>query len=147
MKKTFLTGALFGALAAALILHPLRCTPPAREYVYATVHDTVTVDRPVPVAVRETIRIETHTFTSLDGDSVKAVVPFSALTYSGPGYRAYVSGFRPRLDSLVFEHTTTQILPSKKKRWAVGIQAGVAATPKGIQPFVGIGITYKLFDF
>lgn len=146
MKKMFFFGAAIGILIG-LALTPKPKTK--HEYEIRTVRDTVTVVKPVAVAVRETIRVETHTFSAPGGDSVRAIVPITSVLYTGEGYRARISGFRPSLDSLVFEHAVSSVTvkPQKPTRWAVGIQTGVAATPKGIQPFVGIGITYKLLEF
>ena len=146
MKKWFFSGAVVGLLTG------LAMTPKAkiqREYEIRTLRDSITVVKPVAVTVRDTIRIETHTLASVGGDSVTARVPITSVLYTGNGYRARVSGFRPRLDSLVFEHNVTSVMakPVRPTRWAVGLQAGVAATPKGFQPFIGIGLTYKLYEF
>lgn len=35
----------------------------------------------------------------------------------------------------------------KSKRWGLGIQAGAGITGAGLQPYVGIGISYNLFTF
>ncbi len=145
MKRRFLAGLLAG-LVIGYISHK-QVVLRQKEYVFTTVRDTVTIVRPVPVAaVPETVRVETVRLLSAAGDSVAARVPFTSVVYAGEGYRARVSGFRPSLDSLVFERAVVTPLP-RPKRWAVGIQAGIAATPKGVQPFVGIGVTYKLYEF
>lgn len=71
--------------------------------------------------------------------------------YEDSLYRAWVSGYRPRLDSLqVFPRTVTNtvtndvyhtIIP-KKKRWGVGLQAGYGY-PGGW--YVGAGVSWNLF--
>ncbi len=73
--------------------------------------------------------------------------------YEDSLYRAWVSGYRPRLDSLqIFPktvyHTVTNdiyhtIVP-KKKRWGLGLQAGYGY-PSGV--YAGVGISYSLFQW
>ena len=71
--------------------------------------------------------------------------------YEDSLYRVWVSGYRPRLDSMqVFPRTVYQtvtndiyhsIIP-KKKRWGIGLQAGYGY-PHGW--YIGAGISYNLF--
>ena len=73
--------------------------------------------------------------------------------YEDSLYRAWVSGYRPRLDSLqVFPKTVYQtvtndiyhtIIP-KKKRWGLGLQAGYGY-PNGL--YVGVGVSCNLFNW
>lgn len=73
--------------------------------------------------------------------------------YEDSLYRAWVSGYRPRLDSLmVFPKTVYRtvtndiyhtILP-KKKHWGLGLQVGYGY-PGGF--YVGGGISYDLFQW
>ena len=51
-----------------------------------------------------------------------------------------VSALCPKAGS-VSSHTTKQ----KSSRWNVGIQGGVGITPKGVQPYIGVGVSYRLF--
>lgn len=71
--------------------------------------------------------------------------------YEDSLYRAWVSGYRPRLDSLmVFPKTVYQTVTNdiyhtitpKKKRWGLGLQAGYGY-PGGF--YVGAGVSYNLF--
>ncbi|WP_270575691.1 DUF6808 domain-containing protein [Bacteroides cellulosilyticus] len=71
--------------------------------------------------------------------------------YEDSLYRAWVSGYRPRLDSLlifprtVYRTVTNDIyhtIKSKKKRWGLGLQAGYGY-PGGF--YVGAGVSYNLF--
>lgn len=73
--------------------------------------------------------------------------------YEDSLYRAWVSGYRPRLDSLmVFPRTVYQTVTNdiyhtivlKKKRWGLGLQAGYGY-PSGI--YAGVGISYNLFQW
>lgn len=71
--------------------------------------------------------------------------------YEDSLYRAWVSGYRPRLDSLqifprtVYRTVTNDIyhtITPKKKSWGLGLQVGYAY-PSGF--YVGVGISYNLF--
>lgn len=73
--------------------------------------------------------------------------------YEDSLYRAWVSGYRPKLDSLmVFPKTVYQTVMNdiyhtivlKKKRWGLGLQAGYGY-PSGI--YAGVGISYNLFQW
>lgn len=81
-------------------------------------------------------------------DSVEVVVPIEQKVYSDENYRAYISGFNARLDSIdIFQRTTTitNIRQAKQSRFSIGINAGYGITPKGSQPYIGVGVTFKLF--
>lgn len=74
-------------------------------------------------------------------DTIRVRLPIESKHYEGESYEAWVSGYEPSLDSIsIYNHT---ILP-KQKRWSIGVQGGVGITPKGVQPYVGIGVAYKL---
>lgn len=73
--------------------------------------------------------------------------------YEDSLYRAWVSGYRPRLDSLmVFPKTVYQTVTNdiyhpvaikpKRKRWGLGVQVGYGY-PSGF--YVGGGVSYNLF--
>lgn len=73
--------------------------------------------------------------------------------YEDSLYRAWVSGYRPRLDSLqIFPRTEIRTITNdiyhaiipKKKRWGLGLQAGYGY-PSGC--YVGIGVSYNLFQW
>ena len=74
-------------------------------------------------------------------DTVMVRLPIESKHYEGKDYEAWVSGYEPSLDSINVYNRT--ILP-KPKRWSIGLQGGVGLTPKGLQPYIGIGIGYRL---
>lgn len=100
-----------------------------------------------PIAPLLTIRL---TDTMRIGDTV---VHREQAYYEDSLYRAWVSGYRPRLDSLqVFPRTVTNtvtndiyrtIIP-KKKRWGLGLQAGYGY-PGGW--YIGAGVTFNLWQW
>lgn len=76
-------------------------------------------------------------------------IPITQKVYSDSSYTAYISGYHARLDSIFVRHqiinnNITKTI-TKKKRWTFGLQAGVYATPKGIQPGIGIGASCNIW--
>lgn len=108
--------------------------------------DTMLISAPMAVFFRftsDTIHI---------GDTV---VMREQAYYEDSLYRAWVSGYRPRLDSLqVFPRTVYQTVTNdiyhpvaikpKKKRWGLGLQAGYGY-PGGF--YVGAGVSYDLWQW
>ena len=83
-------------------------------------------------------------------DSVAVEVPVESREYAGEGYRAYVSGWQPRLDSLVLERpvyaaTVAQPVAARTRRFSIALQAGYGMTPRGLLPYVGVGVSVRLF--
>ena len=73
--------------------------------------------------------------------------------YEDSLYRAWVSGYRPRLDSLmifpktVYQTVTNDIyhtITPKKKRWGLGLQVGYGY-PGGL--YLGVGMSYNLWQW
>lgn len=115
--------------------------------------DTITVSEPVfittritdtmLVAVRDTVRVH---------DTLWVELPREQKHYADTGYDAWVSGYRPALDSIrivrsnrTIERVVTEL---KTPRWGVGIQAGCGVGyADGLRafPYVGVGISYNLF--
>ena len=86
-------------------------------------------------------------------DSAEVVIPITQKVYQDSAYTAYVSGFRPNLDSLIL-HKQREVFEVKErtlpKRWGVGVQAGYGMTLKGtpqFTPYIGVGVYYNLFTF
>ncbi len=77
--------------------------------------------------------------------------------YEGEDYKAWVSGIDPALDSIAvyrlsaaavqtdaYGSTPSEQLPVKDvKRWHLGVFAGCAVTQRGVQPAIGVGISYS----
>ena len=86
-------------------------------------------------------------------DSADVVIPITQKVYEDSTYTAYVSGYNPQLDSLIFRMPREVITIKeyqKPKRWGIGIHAGYGMTIKGtpqFAPYIGIGISYNLFSF
>ena len=92
-------------------------------------------------------------FGKIVPDSVNVVIPITQKVYDEDTYTAFVSGYNPSLDSLIFKmprEVVTIKEYSKPKRWSVGVQVGYGVTLKGtpqFAPYVGVGVSYNLFSF
>ena len=97
--------------------------------VYLPIHDTVTY------AVHDTLH---------QTDSVLVEVPITEKHYAASDYRATVRGFQPELVDIWIRQKEVQITTPYRKRWGftIGPQVGYGITPKGGQPYAGIGVTY-----
>ena len=84
-------------------------------------------------------------------DSVDVDIPITQKVYSDDStYTAYISGYNQRLDSLIFHPKREVVTITKWKppnRWSIGIQAGYGMSRNGMQPYIGIGVSYNLFSF
>jgi len=88
--------------------------------------------------------------TLLSDDSVEVELPITQKVYGDSTYRAWVSGYRPSLDSIeVYRKTITiekNILPKSAKRWSIGVTGGYGYGLLHGRPdvFVGVGVSYRL---
>lgn len=82
-------------------------------------------------------------------DSVEVELPITQKVYGDSTYRAWVSGYRPSLDSIeVYRKTVTieRTLVQKPKRWSIGVTGGYGFGLFQGRPdvFVGVGVSYRL---
>lgn len=155
---TALAGIVIGALLVMLFMKNGKADSKA-DVSTATWYDTIPYYMPVPVdsyitryelvklpAVRDTIRDSLIYRDSLVYDSVNVVVPITQKKYADSTYTAYVSGFRPQLDSIkLYQKTTT--ITEKPSRWGIGLVGGYGYGTKGLTPFAGVAVYYRLFEF
>lgn len=108
----------------------------------------VSVDSFVVRYITKSLPIASDSATKqLRSDSVKVQIPISQKVYEDTLYRAYISGYEPNLDSITIKQRTTYITHTnrdKESRFRIGLQAGYGLTPKGMMPYVGVGLSYKL---
>ncbi len=85
-----------------------------------------------------------------ESDTVSVTLPLVQSVYESEDYRAYVSGAMARLDSIFVFPTHETVTVKEKtaaKRWHIGVTGGYGVTAKGLQPYVGVGLTYSLISF
>lgn len=86
--------------------------------------------------------------TVTEVDSVLVEVPIVEREYRGDEYYVVVWGYDPYLKSVeVYPRTsyiTTTETIKQRKRWGVtlGVQGGYGFTPKGWQPYAGVGVSF-----
>lgn len=84
------------------------------------------------------------------GDSAEVIIPITQKVYETEDYRAYISGYRATMDSIFIRQRTNTIRirePTKPKHFSIGLQVGYGMTPKGFQPYAGVGVTVNLWSF
>lgn len=81
-------------------------------------------------------------------DSADVVIPITQKVYEDSTYKAFVSGYKASLDSFyIYPQTKIITIREKPKRWHIGITIGYGITPKGFQPYLGLGCTYTFISF
>ena len=84
------------------------------------------------------------------GDTIRdtLVLPITQTEYNNGLYHAWVSGYDAQLDSIhVFRETIKETKTKfvKPRKWSIGIQGGYGMTNKGLSPYIGIGVSYRLY--
>ena len=130
-----------------------------KDTVRETVVDTVTYDKPVARDslvvryVRVRVPVVRDTLHSICTDTIQVDMPVTQKRYEDSTYTAWVSGYEPSLDSIrVYARkdvvTINKIIKEPPKRFVVSFNVGYGLTPQnGLQPYIGIGVGYKLFSF
>lgn len=122
-----------------------------RDTTTDTLREVITINRPtttertrteyVRVAVHDTLR---DTIVRAHDGEPSVTIPITQAHYRDSLYEAWVSGYAPSLDSVRIYRTTVTHTVRTRNRWNVGIQCGVGITPKGIQPYLGLGASFNL---
>lgn len=115
--------------------------------------DTVRIVKPQPyeVVVRDTVYLQYPQNPQYpQGD----VLVQEVKTYKDSSYTATISGINAYLEHIeVYPKTvtkyitTTEFVREKPKKWGIGIQAGYGIGRNGLQPYVGVGVSYNLIRF
>ena len=123
------------------------------------IYDTIIVEKPVikKVETIDTLLLPVPTTDTLMlHDTVLIHLPIEQRQYSDPRYTAWVSGYRPQLDSILIyqrtEYITKEIKTvTKPKRWGIGLQVGYGVSLHNGQihpaPYIGVGLSYSLINW
>ena len=123
------------------------------------VYDTIFVEKPVikKVEIIDTLLLPVPiTNTLMLHDTVLVYLPIEQRQYSDPRYTAWVSGYRPQLDSIHIyqqrEYITKEVkVAIKPKRWGIGLQAGYGVLLHNGQvfpaPYIGVGLSYSIVSW
>lgn len=112
--------------------------------------DTLVVERVKErEVVREVLRVDTIIFPveNVVRDTIVLTLPIERKVYADSLYRAVVSGYKASLDSMTIFPRTRYVervtrSPPKPFNFCVGLQAGYGITPKGAQPYAGLGFSF-----
>lgn len=116
-----------------------------------TVRDTITITKP-KVVYTHIFRTDTVCLATVDTiintDSIFVSVPIDRMVYTDDStYTAIVSGYRASLDSIsVYRRTVTKEIVTKPKRISISLQAGYGFTSKTPSPYIGLGVSYNIFN-
>ena len=116
-----------------------------RKFASVPIIDTLLL----PVPITDTLMLH---------DTVLVHLPIEQRQYSDPRYTAWVSGYRPQLDSIqiypqttTITNTTTITHKPKKPHFSIGIQTGYGVSIINNQvrpaPYLGIGISYQILSW
>lgn len=101
--------------------------------------------QPYKVEVRDTITISDTIY--IGGQTLYQEVK----EYKDSTYYARISGINAFLEEIdVYPKTITQYIYKTEKvavepkKWSIGLQGGIGITPKGLQPYLGVGVTRRL---
>ena len=119
--------------------------------------DTIKIIKPIYVSqkVVDTLLVPI-TDTLRQNDTLYVPVPKTQRYYAKDSlYRAWVSGYRPTLDSIqVFPKTVyktiTNTVYRKPNKWGIGISAGYGlnlSNPIKPAPFIGVSLNYNFIRF
>ena len=114
------------------------------------IRDTVRDSIPYPVV--ETVVQEIPelfpVYITLDGDTIHEPiyipVPITQKEYQTENYHAWVSGYKPSLDS-VWVYPEKIIIREKPRRWGIGVIAGYGIGRNGLSPYVGVGGYWRVW--
>mgnify|MGYP001776412385 CR=1 FL=1 len=162
-SKAAIIAGLVGLMAGAILTSALarHCFTPEQNV--ATVADTLVV-RDTIIERRPVYVTQTKTDTMLVSvrdtvtvrDTAYVVVEREQRHYHGDDYDAWVSGWRPALDSIMVYPetryiTSESISVTSRKRWGIGLQAGYGVVVSSGQirafPYIGVGVSYNFIRF
>lgn len=119
------------------------------------IKDTITIEKPIYISytIIDTIAILVKD-TTIIHDTTYINLPIEQRHYEEADYEAWISGYRPNLDSLKIFNTSTQIQNTykvqKPPKFSIGIQAGYGINYSNqnysLGPYIGIGLNYR-FSF
>ena len=124
--------------------------------VSTSVADTIcfrdTVRDSIPYPVIETVVQEVPelfpVYITLAGDTIHEPVYIPVLItqkeYQTENYHAWVSGYKPSLDS-VWVYPEKIIIREKPRRWGIGVIAGYGIGRNGLSPYVGVGGYWRVW--
>lgn len=149
--KNICLGMVIGAVAGLLLFAYFK--PPKTtiktEMEEVIVRDTIIVLKPTEIERRivDTLYVAVRD-TIVRNDTTYVTLPREEKEYADTTYRAVVSGYSPRLESIEVFPTTIYRTKTEyqNQKFSLGIQVGIGYCGE-IKPYIGIGVSYNLFNF
>ena len=146
----FILGLIFGHGGRSTYVRTKTVTDTVRDTIRDSVpvfvseqvvrHDTAWLERATEANAKEVVPASSDSTK----DSVRVIIPITQKVYADSTYRAWVSGYNPRLDSIeVYRRTitiTTTQTVNRNKRFTWGVTGGVGYGVINRKPDVFIGI-------
>lgn len=114
--------------------------------------DTIRDSIPYPIyeTVIQTIPEMFPIYITLEGDTIRepiyVPIPITQKEYLSDNYHAWVSGYKPSLDSIdIFQKTTYITKQQPTRRWGLGVIGGYGVGKNGLSPYVGVGVYYRIW--
>lgn len=158
----FLSGIGIAALVAVLFLLSYKVGERRgkTEAQSLIIRDTTVLSRVDTISVPQPIFITKETIDTMlvpvyipMRDTVFIPIPREQAYYKDETYEAWVSGYKPALDSInVYRRLETITIFTEKEvkvqsHWGLGISAGYGMGKDGLSPYIGVGISYNLLSF
>lgn len=85
-----------------------------------------------------------------DSDSIVIDIPIQQKVYETAYYKAFVSGYKPELDSISIYQKTKTVTNTivervKPKRWCGVVGVGAGYDGRRFSPYMGVTVGYRLF--
>lgn len=148
MLTILLTAAISSVIGYGYGRRDARVSTPVADTI--RIRDTVRDSIPYPVieTVVQEIPELFPVYITLDGDTIHEPVyipvPITQKEYQTENYHAWVSGYKPSLDS-VWVYPEKIIIREKPKRWGIGVIVGYGIGRNGLSPYVGVGGYWRVW--
>lgn len=153
MKNTLVITLVIALILASYFLGrrtPTQVEIIKRDTIIVTRIDTIKIAKPTNIIVKVVDTILVPIFDTLRlMDTLYQILPRTQKYYAKDSvYQAWVSGYRPALDSInVFQKTVKETITIKvqPKKWGVGIIGGYGVGNGGLSPYAGVGLYYRIW--
>ena len=156
-KLLYLIAGVVAGIIASMLCNSAGCSrinEPTiiRDTIITLRFDTIRIERPQPykIVVRDTVEVNMPRNDDAQLPPSVGEWLYAETTYKAEQYTAVVEGIGAYLKSIeVYPRTelrtiTTTMPVVKKTRWGVGVQMGAAFGKNGVQPYIGVGLSYNL---
>lgn len=112
--------------------------------------DTIKIAKPIYIIEKivDTILVPIFDTLRLNDTLYQPIVKTQKHYTKDSVYQAWVSGYRPALDSInVFQKNVTETVTIRvpQKKWGVAAIGGYGVGKNGLSPYVGVGLYYRIW--